>query len=396
MFVSLMSLWRRGGWGVVVLVWAAGAVAASGDNAPERRGLGPAEKAAGFRLLFNGEDLTGWRPNGKPGSFSVKEGLLVADRSGDKRKAAYWLGTDREYGDFELRLQYKISPGGNSGIFIRAPHEGRTSKMGMEIQILDDHGRQGKPGAGQTGSIYRVVAPKTYAFKPAGQWNDLGILCDGDRVQVTLNDQVITDALMSDHAALKTRPRKGYIGLSAHTHPTWFRNVRLREIASPGGPGYVLKRDAYGVVVIAPDGRPVLGYVTKKRPNSKLTANSACCVHPVYTPAGEVVTSFAPDDHRHHRGVFLAWYALQGGEKKADFWGWGEYAPTENRVIVNRSVELKRADRDAAELRVRNDWLADGEAMIHEDLQIVVRKLEAAHVIDLTLSLHKIDVHVDG
>lgn len=190
------------------------------------------EKAAGFKLLFNGTDLTNWEPNGKPGSFTVKDGVIVGDRSG-KPQTAYWLGTVREYGDFELRLQYKLSPGGNSGIFIRAPHEGRASKMGMEIQLLDDGARSGKPGLGDTGAIYQVVASKAFVSKPAGQWNDLCILCDGPRIRVTLNGQVINDALMTDYAPLNTRPRKGFIGLSAHTKPVQFRSIRLREIAPP-------------------------------------------------------------------------------------------------------------------------------------------------------------------
>ena len=189
------------------------------------------EKAAGFKLLFNGTDLAGWEPNGKPGSFAVKDGIIIGDRTG-KPLTAYWLSTAREYGDFELRLQYKLGAGGNSGIFIRAPHEGRTSKMGMEIQLLDDGARTGKPGVGDTGSIYQVAASKAFVSKPAGQWNDLCILCDGPRVKVTLNGQVINDALMTDYAPLKTRPHKGFIGLSAHTKPVQFRSIRLREITS--------------------------------------------------------------------------------------------------------------------------------------------------------------------
>ena len=194
------------------------------DDTPK---LSDAEKEAGFQLLFNGKDLTGWREvQGKPGTFSVKEGLLVGLR---QENSAYWLSTAEEYGDFELRLQYKIPAHGNSGIFIRAPHTGRTSREGMEIQIYDE-GELAAPHKGSTGSIYQVVAPKKFAHGPPGQWNDLGILCDGDRIQVTINGELVNDASMADHEPLKSRPRRGYIGLSSHTDAVEFRNIRLRKL----------------------------------------------------------------------------------------------------------------------------------------------------------------------
>jgi hypothetical protein len=187
------------------------------------------EKAAGFRLLFDGHSLDGWKPNGKPGSFVVKDGAIVGDRTG-KGDLAYWLSTEREYADFELRLQYKLGSGGNSGIFIRAPHTGRTSRVGMEVQLLDDGARKGKPGVGDTGAIYQVAASKAFVARPAGEWNDLRIRCEGPHIQVTLNGELINDIQMTDFPALKTRPRQGFIGLSAHTQPVQFRSIRLREL----------------------------------------------------------------------------------------------------------------------------------------------------------------------
>ena len=86
--------------------------------------------------------------------------------------------------------------------------------------------------AGATGAIYQVVAPKAFASRPAGQWNELQILCRGEQVQVTLNGQRITDARMDEHEALKKRPHRGYIGLSAHSGPARFRNVRLHELSA--------------------------------------------------------------------------------------------------------------------------------------------------------------------
>lgn len=200
---------------------------AGGDALLPNR-VSPEESGAGFRALFNGVDLTAWVHNGTPGSFTVKDGMINGDRA--KKEWAYWLSTEREYGDFELRLQYRITKGGNSGIFIRAPRDGRTSRVGMEIQILDDGQKKGRPGVGSTGAIYQVAASRALASKPAGEWNDLWILCHGEQVKVTLNGVVINEISMAEYEQLKSRPRKGYIGLSAHTGPVQFRNIRLREM----------------------------------------------------------------------------------------------------------------------------------------------------------------------
>src|SRR5690606_3949159 len=84
--------------------------------------------------LFNGKDLTGWQQfAGKSGNWLVEDNLIVCQGSGGG-----WLGTEKEYGNFEFEVDYKLKPGGNSGIYIRAPKEGHISRVGMEIQILDD------------------------------------------------------------------------------------------------------------------------------------------------------------------------------------------------------------------------------------------------------------------
>jgi len=154
---------------------------------------------------------------------------------------------------------------------------------------------------------------------------------------------------------------------------------------------YTLSRDDTGAVLKAPDGRPVLRYETKKAPDSPLSANSACYFHPLYTPGGLAVTDAAPSDHRHHRGIFLAWYAMHGA-KDADFWGWGQFAPTKGRVIENRSVERRiagnpHADQQKAELAIQNAWMADGAVMLDESLRATVRQQGVATVLDLVYTL---------
>ena len=149
---------------------------------------------------------------------------------------------------------------------------------------------------------------------------------------------------------------------------------------------FTLVPDEHGMVLKTPDGRTVLRYMTKKPAESKLTANSVCCLFPVRTPSGEDVVEFAPSDHPHHRGVFLTWHAMQG-KKAADFWGWGEFAPTKDRVIQSRGVKLVKADAKGAEIAVRNAWVAEGETMIKEATTIAAREVKGAYVIDLDFRL---------
>ncbi|MDP2897398.1 MAG: PmoA family protein [bacterium] len=156
--------------------------------------------------------------------------------------------------------------------------------------------------------------------------------------------------------------------------------------AEEAAKAFTLTPDEYGMVLKTPDGRTVFRYMTKKPADSELTANSVCCFYPVNTPSGERVVDFAPSDHRHHRGIFLAWHSMTGKEK-ADFWGWGEWAPTKDRVIQNRSVKLVESDASHAVLEVRNDWLVEERPMIHELLKVDARETKGAYVIDLDYRL---------
>jgi hypothetical protein len=178
--------------------------------------------------LFNGKDLSGWEAVGGPADcWAWEDGKVVC-----KGGKGGWLCTKDQYGDFELEVEYNCPKDGNSGVFIRAPREGHTSKVGMEIQILDDDAeihKNIKPFQ-HTASIYGVVAPSKPAQRKAGEWNTMRIFCKGDQVTVTLNGEKVVDADMSAYEDLKGRPRKGYIGLQNHGSGLEFRNVRLKKI----------------------------------------------------------------------------------------------------------------------------------------------------------------------
>lgn len=168
---------------------------------------------------------------------------------------------------------------------------------------------------------------------------------------------------------------------------------------------YTLETETYGKILKAPDGRTVFRYMTRKPEKTNLLAASVCCFHPVNAPSGERVTDLAPGDHRHHRGVFLAWHSMEFRQQadfsalgptrpprgwnisRADFWGWGQYAPTQGCVILNRDVRLVRADAARAELEIRNDWTINDRAMIRETTEASVRERQGCYVIDLTYAL---------
>ncbi|HBI46695.1 MAG TPA: DUF1080 domain-containing protein, partial [Planctomycetales bacterium] len=120
----------------------------------------------GFTPLFDGKDLAGWEVlDGKKDAWAVEDGMIVTKTGGGG-----WLMTDKEYGDFEVRVDFKMSEGGNSGVALRAPLSGNVSNTGMEIQLLDDvwHKKNLKDlkPVQYTGAIYGVVAPSKDALKP--------------------------------------------------------------------------------------------------------------------------------------------------------------------------------------------------------------------------------------
>jgi hypothetical protein len=172
--------------------------------------------------------------------------------------------------------------------------------------------------------------------------------------------------------------------------------------ADGGQSGYHLIPDPHGKVLKAPDGRVVFSYMTKKPVVTNLAASSVCCFHPLNTPSGGRVTDLAPGDHHHHRGVFLAWHTLEFWEKadfsrfgpyrpthgwnidRGDFWGWGEFAPTEGRVIQNRHVKLVEADREHAKLEILNAWVVRNKVRMDELLSAEVREQGGVYVVDLT------------
>lgn len=201
-------------------------------SAPAPSALSPEEVAQGFVPLFDGKTVEGWQ--GATKGYVPKDGILVCEKEGGGR-----LFSVKEYADFVLRFEFKLEPGGNNGVAIRAPLDGRTSRTGMEIQILDDTAPRYahlKPYQ-YHGSIYGLVPAKRGHLKSVGEWNCEEICCQGSHVKVTLNGVVIVDADLSkidqpmDGYEHPGRFRKkGLIGFLGHGTHIEFRNIRIREL----------------------------------------------------------------------------------------------------------------------------------------------------------------------
>lgn len=190
----------------------------------------------GFTELFDGKTTNGWQlVKGHGPGYVVKDGILVCPKEGGGN-----LFTEKEYKDFVFRFEFKLSPGGNNGVGIRAPLEGDAAYQGMEIQILDhDHAMyKGKIKPSQHhGSVYDVIAAKADALKPVGEWNSEEIHVKGNKIKVTLNGKVITDADLStvtDEAVHKKHPglkrTQGHIGFLGHGSLVEFRNIRVKTL----------------------------------------------------------------------------------------------------------------------------------------------------------------------
>jgi hypothetical protein len=177
----------------------------------------------GFRPLFNGTDLTGWKlrnPDGRP-SWSAKEGLLVND-------ASQGHGTDlvtvEKFKDFTIRYEYRIPKGANSGLYLRGRHE---------IQILDDY-EKGQPAKGGNGAIYNQTPVSTFASKKAGEWQTVEATIKGNKITVILNGVKVHDQVESNQPTGGELDRDiqapGPILLQGDHGSISFRNLRIKEL----------------------------------------------------------------------------------------------------------------------------------------------------------------------
>lgn len=190
-------------------------------------------KELGYETLFNGKDLAGWEGAEQDAAacWAVEDGLLVCDG-----KKGPWLRSANEYGDFNLRFEYQVSTGGNSGVYVRVPKNGNHHRAndqeppaGFEVQVLDDAAPQyAKLKDYQyCGSVYDISGASKKVGRPAGEWNSLEINCRGNNITTSHNGVVIVDVKPETHELIKLRQEKGFLGLQNHSTVVRFRNLRV-------------------------------------------------------------------------------------------------------------------------------------------------------------------------
>jgi len=193
----------------------------------EIREVKPADD--GFKPMFNGKDLTGWKTTG---NWIVEKDNVIAlkPRPGEHGWTRYdaYLTTDRKYKDFIIDLEFKFKKGGNSGVFLRVGDPKSQVNSGFEVQILDTHNKK-KFGAHDCGGVIGTSGPSKMMVKPAGEWNRYIISVIGSQLKVTLNGEQIQDLDLSK-TKLKNRPLSGYIGFQDEGKYLWYRNVRIKEL----------------------------------------------------------------------------------------------------------------------------------------------------------------------
>ena len=203
--------------------------------------LSDAEKKAGFKLLFDGKTTSGWRSFKKD---AISPGWKVVD--GALARAAQGAGdivTNDQYEAFELLIDYKISPGGNSGIMFHVAEDQATPWMtGPEIQIQDNkdgHDPQ------KSGWLYQLYKPEADATRPAGEWNTMRIKIApaGQKSEVYMNGQKYYEFVKGsedwNEKVKKSKfgemekfgkPTRGYISLQDHGDEVAYRNIKIREL----------------------------------------------------------------------------------------------------------------------------------------------------------------------
>lgn len=199
------------------------------------------ERQEGFKPLFDGATLFGWRlyHGSGTGGWKAVDGTIQRGTGGGD------LVTTETFANFDLRLEWNVAPGGNSGIIYRVDDSGDATYMtGPEMQVLDDERHlDGKSELTSAGAVYGLYPARRGIVKPAGEWNSVRVVVNGNHVEHWLNDKLIAQYELGSAewaqkvAASKFDAWKGYgkfargrIALQDHGDQVSFRNLRIKVL----------------------------------------------------------------------------------------------------------------------------------------------------------------------
>jgi len=212
------------------------------------------QKDAEWESLFDGVSSKGWHSYGKDSlgkAWKAEDSALHLDasvKSDWQTKDGGDIVTDKEYENFHLKLEWKISKGGNSGIMFYVKED--TSKYkypwetGPEMQVVDNVGHpDGKSPLTSAGSLYDLIPVNKNSVKPAGEWNAVEIIADHGKLDLYLNSEHVISTTLWDEAWKKlisgtkfaTMPdfgtfKKGRISLQDHGADVWYRNIKIKRL----------------------------------------------------------------------------------------------------------------------------------------------------------------------
>ena len=228
-----MSMIRTAALALALMAFAAPALA-------KENTLSAAEKKAGWKLLFDGKSLAGWRgfktPDPDPG-WTAKGGVLSPDPKTSKD-----IMTKGEYGNFELSFEWRIAPKGNSGVMYHVIEQGdETYQSGPEYQVLDN--ARGEPPPEQAGGLFALYPPVGAVPRPVGEFNQARLVVNHGKVQHWLNGVKVAEYEIGS-ADFKARVagskfkqwpqfatgKTGAIALQNHGNPVWFRDLKIRVL----------------------------------------------------------------------------------------------------------------------------------------------------------------------
>lgn len=204
--------------------------------------------------LFDGTSFKGWHTYGKDSvgsAWQIDSGTIHLDskaKNNYQTKGGGDIITNDEFGDFDLKLQWKISKNGNSGILFYVQDDTtkykETWNSGLEMQVLDNDGHSdGKIQKHRAGNLYDLVAGKEGAVKPVGEWNQVEIKSKDGKLDLYLNDvNVVSTTLWDDNwkkmvagSKFKDMPnwgtfKSGHIGLQDHGNDVWYRDIKIKKL----------------------------------------------------------------------------------------------------------------------------------------------------------------------